>query len=118
MLTPALLLLPAASLQLNVAPVQGRRPGSTSAAVTYYPNGGSQRDTKNTVEQVVIEAPRAGYTYTVTVSGTDVVHGPQYYALVINGPFEGEVTKKTEGKSCCSEGRGEGEDQPVVVGDE
>ena len=67
----------------------------TGSTIT-YPNGGSAPDTKNTVEQVTVAAPRVGHYYSVTVTGTDVTHGPQPYALVISGPFEGSITKIRE----------------------
>ena len=64
------------------------RPGSF-----YYSNGGSGFDSKNTVEHITIASPQAGATYKVAVRGDSVTHGPQPYAIVINGSLAGTVTK-------------------------
>lgn len=45
---------------------------------------GGSADRKNTVEQVLLNAPAAG-TYTVTVRSFNVPNGPQPFALVVTG---------------------------------
>jgi len=47
---------------------------------------GGTADSRNVEEVVLVKNPAAG-TYTVTVSGTTVPHGPQPFALVVTGSF-------------------------------
>ena len=53
-------------------------------STVYYPNGLDAPDTLNNVEGIDVAYPPAG-TYTVEISGTEVVEGPQPYALVVSG---------------------------------
>ncbi len=46
---------------------------------------GGTADNRNNVENVYIQNPTAGASYTVTVSGLSVPQGPQPYALVVRG---------------------------------
>jgi hypothetical protein len=50
----------------------------------YRGNGGTSADRTNNVESVDIKTPGTG-TYTITVKGYNVPHGPQPYALVVSG---------------------------------
>jgi hypothetical protein len=49
---------------------------------------GGDADRPNTLEQVLLPAPRAG-TYKVTVRSVNVPNGPQPYALVVTGKVKG-----------------------------
>ena len=46
---------------------------------------GGTADARNNVENVYIQSPTAGASYTVTVTGANVPQGPQPYALVVSG---------------------------------
>ena len=49
---------------------------------------GGDADRLNTLEQVLLPAPRAG-TYKVTVHAVNVPNGPQPFALVVTGKVKG-----------------------------
>jgi len=50
----------------------------------YYPNGLDTADALNNVEGIDVANPPPG-VYTVEINGTEIVEGPQPYALVITG---------------------------------
>jgi hypothetical protein len=54
------------------------------SATVYYANGLGSADTRNNVEGIALASPPTG-AYTAVISGTEVIHGPQPYALVIAG---------------------------------
>mmetsp|Transcript_21214 Transcript_21214/g.42339 ORF Transcript_21214/g.42339 Transcript_21214/m.42339 type:complete len:930 (+) Transcript_21214:113-2902(+) len=54
---------------------------------TYWPNGGSSRDSVNNAESVVF-VPTAGVEYEVQISANTIAQGPQPYAYVVSGCFE------------------------------
>ncbi len=56
-------------------------------ATVYYANGLDAPDVLNNVEDIQVASPSPG-TYTVEVVGTEVVEGPQPYALVMSGAME------------------------------
>ena len=71
---------------------------------TYFPNGKSSADNKNTVEQVIISKgslPDLGTSFEVIVKGTTVTQGPQQYALVVTGDFDSTGGVKCSDVLCC-----------------
>lgn len=48
----------------------------------YWGNGYIDGDHLNNVESIILQNPQKGATYTIEVSGYQVVHGPQPFALV------------------------------------
>jgi subtilisin family serine protease len=75
---------PAASVNLvNDLDLVVTDPNST----VYYPNGLSICDRRNNVEVTDFSNPLAG-EYTVTISGYNIPHGPQPFALVVSGDID------------------------------
>jgi subtilisin family serine protease len=73
--------LPAAAVHLvNNLDLRLIGPGGT----VYYPNGQAGADAINNVEGIEIANPPLG-VYTIEIDGTEVIQGPQPYALVISG---------------------------------
>jgi len=75
---------------------------SGNDGMTWYGNGGESAamDDVNNVEQVVVLSPNE-CTYSVVVTGTNVPHGPQAFALVAGGA---DFTQSNDEDSFDSEG--------------
>jgi hypothetical protein len=72
--------VPAATNLVNNLDLKLTGPDST----VYYPNGLNAPDTLNNVEGIDATSAPPG-AYTVEIGGTEVVEGPQPYALIISG---------------------------------
>ncbi len=62
----------------------------------YWGNGYIDGDRLNNTEEITIDEPKQGQTYTIEVSGYKVEHGPQPFALVYGAlPYEGTISSAT-----------------------
>ncbi|AEG61845.1 peptidase S8 and S53 subtilisin kexin sedolisin [Desulforamulus ruminis DSM 2154] len=82
----------------------------------YWGNGYIDGDHLNNTEGILIDKPQKGETYTIEVSASEVVHGPQPFALVYGSlPWQGTLSEVHDNELTFNDGQTLRVNQEVTI---